>query len=115
MNSPHKLAMQATELHAMATLSGEVMLHMNPAVAGSVCFLTVKEKVRVKLDTIVDDPEFQELFETVLSLGASKKNTYLSGFMEWCNHFVSGQFRRLRLQSCTQLNKINAGPHTKVA
>ena len=44
MNSPHKAALRSTELHAMATLSGEILLHIDPAVAGSVCYETVKEK-----------------------------------------------------------------------
>ena len=67
MNSPHQWALRATELHAMATLSGEIMLHMNSAVAGGICYRTVKERVRAQLDALVDDPAFKELFGTVVS------------------------------------------------
>ena len=114
MNSPHKAALRANELKAKATLSGDNLLHIDPAVAGSVCYETGKEKVRQQLDSLVDEPEFKELFDTVVSLGAFK-NSYLREFLDWCTKFVSSKFRRLRLAACTELNKIPAGPHTKIA
>ena len=63
---------------------------------------------------LVDEPDFKELFDAVVSLGAFR-DPYLLDFIDWCSKFVSSKFRRLRLAACTELNKIPAGPHTKIA
>ena len=114
MNKANAHALKATELAALATLTGEVTLAVNTAVAGEVCYSTIKNKVRSELGELVDEPEFQEMFDFVCKMGANK-NTYLTGFILWTNRFVSSKFRRLRLQACATLNKANMGPHTKIA
>ena len=114
MNKAQKVALQTTELAAMASLTGEVTLALETAVSGRVCYETIKEKARPALDTFVDEPEFRELFDTILRLGAGKI-TYISDFIDWTSRYVNSKFRRLRLCTCAVVNRTSAGPLTQVA
>ena len=114
LNNAQGVALKRTELAAVSALTAEVGTRTELAVAGRVSFQAVKEALRVQLDTIVDEPEFMEMFDFVVSLGADK-NTYLPGFLKWCSLFVSNQHRRFRFQTCAALNKLFAGPLSKIA
>ena len=72
LNSGHQLALQISELTALAVLTGRVTLELESAVAGRVSFETVKAKVRHELDMYVDQSEFLDLFEFVVNMGATK-------------------------------------------
>ena len=111
LNHAQKVALKMTELSALSALTGAVGLS---AVAGKVHFNSVKESLRSALDVMVDDPEFVEMFDFVVRMGADK-NTYLPEFLKFTSKCVSSQFRRLRLQTFTALNKCKAGPLSKVA
>ena len=111
LNHAQKVALKMTELSALSALTGAVGLS---AVAGKVHFNSVKESLRSALDVMVDDPEFVEMFDFVVRMGADK-NTYLPEFLKFTSKCVSSQFRRLGLQTFAALNKCKAGPLSKVA
>ena len=69
LNSPQNMAARTSELTALSVLSGAVALALGSAVAGEVCFESVREKVRAELDLYVDMPGFIDLFEFVVNMG----------------------------------------------
>ncbi len=72
LNSGQQLALRTSELTALAVLTGAVGLEMESAVAAEVAFETVKDKVRHQSDMYVDMPDFVDLFEFVVNMGANK-------------------------------------------
>lgn len=111
LNNAQKIALKQTELSALSALTGAVGLS---AVAGEVNFDAIKAGLRTQLETFVDEPEFIEMFDFVVKLGANR-NSYLPNFLKFTSKCVSSKFRRLRLQTCTVLNKCKAGPLGKIA
>jgi len=55
------------------------MLQMSKDVDQKVAFHTVREAVRGQLEGFVDEPDFIERFDFLLSLGVGN-NTYVDGF-----------------------------------
>jgi hypothetical protein len=74
LNAGQQLALQTSELTALAVLTGRVGLELEGAVASQVSFETVKEKVRTELDQFVDMPDFISLFEFVVNMGANRSS-----------------------------------------
>ena len=87
LNSPQNMAARTSELTALSELSGAVGLALESAVAGEVCFETVREKVRMELDMYVDLPGFIGLFEFVVNMGANK-NPFIPQLLEFGSKFV---------------------------
>ena len=87
LNSGQSLALHTTELTALAVLTGAVTLQLESAVAEQISFETVKEKVRHELDMYVDQPEFIDLFEFVVNMGAGR-TTYISELLDFGAKFV---------------------------
>ena len=75
LNSPQNMAARTSELTALSVLSGAVGLALESAVAGEVCFESVREKVRLELDMYVDLPGFIDLFEFVVNMGRIRINS----------------------------------------
>jgi hypothetical protein len=64
---------------------------------------------------MVDEPEFIEMFDFVISLGA-QTNPYLPSFLTFGEMFVNQKVRSLRLSAYGLVNKIDGRcPRTKVA
>jgi hypothetical protein len=115
LNSGQNLALQTSELTALAVLTGTVTLELETAVAARVSFETVKEKVRTQLDMFVDQPDFIDLFEFVVNMGANK-NTFIQQLLEFGSNFVDHKTRQLRLQAFQEANKLPlATPRCKIA
>ena len=77
LNKSHQRALETTQLTAMAVLSGVVIAQQTTTgLTHGAQYETVKEKVRGELDTYVDDPDFIELFDFTISLGA-ELNTFI--------------------------------------
>ena len=87
LNSAQDMALRTSELTAVNVLSGAVALALESAVAGEVCFETVREKVRVELDIYVDLPGFMDVFEFVVNMGANK-NPFIPQLLEFGRQFV---------------------------
>ena len=114
LNKGHARALETTELTAMAVLSGAAIAQAQ-GTANEVQYETVKEMLRGELDMYVDDPDFIELYDFVINLGAGR-NTFISGFLEWASKFVDPKQRKLRLSAFAEANKIPVwAPRTKVA
>ncbi len=105
LNKGQQVALRTTELTALAVLTGAVTRELESAVADSVAFETVKEKVRKELDMFVDDPEFIALFEFVVSQGASKGG-FVSDLIAFGSKFVNQKTRQLRLGAFAEANKL---------
>ena len=114
LNKGQARALRTTELTAIAVLSG-AMVAQASGWAQEAHFETVREKVRGELDLFVDDPDFVELFEFVLHLGA-ELNSFLRIFLDWASNFVDPKQRTLRLSAFGEANKLPSwAPRTKVA
>ena len=72
LNKANSMALRTSELTALNVLTGAVALASGSAVAGEVCFESVREKVRAELDMYVDMSGFIDLFEFVVNMGANK-------------------------------------------
>ena len=115
LNKGNELSLQTTELTALAVLSGAVTAQLESAVAGHVAFETMRDKVRAELDMVVDLPEFIELFEFVISMGA-QKSPFIPLLLEFASKFVDQKKRQLRLQSFTEVNNLSDDlPRCKIA
>lgn len=114
LNKGHTRALETTELTAIAVLSGAAIAQAQ-GTANEVQYETVKEKVRGELDLFVDDPDFIELYEFVINLGAGR-NTFIGALLEWASKFVDPKQRKLRLSAFSEVNRIPIwAPRTKVA
>ena len=105
LNKGQALALKTTEIHALAVLNGTVGMELRERLASEVAFETVKAKVRGELDFCVDDPDFMELFEFVISLGADK-NSYVKGLLDWASKFADPKSRQLRLSAYGAVNRL---------
>jgi hypothetical protein len=115
LNKGHAMALHTTEITAVAVLKGEMIAQMSKDVGQQVAFATVKERVRSQLDNAVDDPDFVEVFDFLISVGVGK-NSYVDHLLEFASQFVDSKKRQLRLGSFAEVNKVCANaPRTKVA
>ena len=115
MNKGHAMALRTAELTALNCLTGEITLQFETKKAEEISFEGVKEKVAQECDHLVHEPEFIEMFDFVISLGAEKL-PYLPGFMKFGEMFVNQKLRALRLSAFAVVNKIDKRcPRIKVA
>ena len=116
LNSGHEQALRTTEMTALSCLNGEVGRQFARLKSTEeVEFATVCNAMRVQLDTFVDEPEFVELFDFVINLGATKQ-TFISGLIEFASAYVNQKKRRLRLSSFSEVNQMPPDrPRSKVA
>ena len=111
LNFANKVAFKTTELAALSTLAGYVGLS---AIADKITYTSIKEGLRGQLAEFVDEPEFINMVDFVLLLGADKQS-YLPSFLEFTSKHVSSTHRRLRLATLSTVNQMNAGPLGKIA
>ena len=115
LNKGQEAACKTSELTALAVLTGQVTLHAEQNNSQAVAYETIKEKLRGELDYYVDEPEFIEMFECVVSLGANN-SSYIQELIEFGDRFVDSKFRQLRLNAFTEVNKMPvACPRSKIA
>jgi hypothetical protein len=115
LNSNQNLALKTTELTAMECLTSRITLMYETMKAEEITFAAVKEAVRKHLDVYVDEPEFVEMFEFAISLGA-KTNSYISDFLVFAARYVDSKTRSLRLSAFVEINKLPEGvPRCKIA
>ena len=88
LNATNRLAMLPTEMEALSVLSGEITsLVKSSAVADTISFKTVKERVRRELDLLVDDPDFVHAFRYVVDMGADGAQ-FLADLRDFTQRFV---------------------------
>ena len=115
LNKGQSMALRTTELTALNCLTGEITLQYETKKAEEVSFESIKAKVAEECDHLVDEPEFIEMFDFVISLGA-EKIPYVPAYLRFCELFVNQKKRALRLNAFTTVNKIdNRCPRVKVA
>ena len=85
LNAGHNLALRTPELTALAVLTGATTLELESAVAARVSFETVQARVRQELDMLVDQPDFVDVFEFVVNMGANK-NSIIPQFVACWGH-----------------------------
>ena len=98
-------ALRTTELTAVAVLKGAIVAEMSKDVAQDVAYATVKEACRIELQEAVDDPDFIEMFDFLISMGAGK-NTYVDQLLQFAEQFVDSSKRQLRFAAIADANKI---------
>ena len=115
LNKGQEAALRSSELTALAVLTGEVTRAMEGHLAKHVDYMTIKTKIRHQLDTYVDEPEFIEVFQTVVELGANI-NTFIAEILEFGSKFVNSKTRQLRMAAFTAINRLPEDcPRIKVA
>ena len=72
LNKGQEAACRTSELTALAVLTGAITLHAEGGLWQELDYKTIQEKLRSELDYFVDEPEFIEMFERLISLGAHK-------------------------------------------
>ena len=93
LNKVQSMALRTSELTALNVLTGAVTLRER-AVAGEVCFESVRERVRAELDMYVDLPGFIDLFEFVVNMGANGEE-FIPTLLEFGAKFVDPKHRQL--------------------
>ena len=83
INTGQALALRSSEITALSAVAGAVTMVQAQAEL-SLSFEAVKERVRDELDMWVDDPEFIDLFEFVVTMGGegSRVHRWFLGFRE---------------------------------
>ena len=115
LNKGQEAACKTSELTALAVLTGAVTLQAESGLNRAVTYETVKEKVRSELDYYVDEPEFIEMFDLVISLGANTSG-YVKELLDFGDRFVDSNYRMLRLCAFTEVQKMPADcPRSKIA
>ena len=115
LNTANEVALKTTELTAVAVLSGECGLQWQRSSSDEISFQEVKAAVRQQLDTLAEEAEFQELFDFVINLGASR-NPYVPDLIDFGARFINPKQRQLRLGAFTTVNKMNNQcPRSKIA
>ena len=87
LNKGHAAALKTSELTAVAVLSGRITLEMEKRLGDTVDYDAMRELVRNELDMWVDEPEFIEMFQTVVELGAGKFS-FIKDLIEFGELFV---------------------------
>ena len=85
LNAGHNLALRTSELTALAVLTGAITLELESAVAARVSFETVQARLRQELDMHVEQPDFVDVFEFVVSMCANK-NSFIPQLVECWGH-----------------------------
>ncbi len=68
INETSSMALKTTEITAMASLAGHIVVEAGASVAGRVGFESVREKLRHELGAAtVDDPDFIQIFSFCIS------------------------------------------------
>ena len=115
LNKAHELSLRTTELTALATLKGEIIVQMGKDLSQQVVYQTVRGSVELQLDSAATDPDLPELFDFLISLGVSQ-NTYVQDFQDFAGCFVDSKKRQLRFSAFAVANKIDEqAPLTKIA
>ena len=107
MNTGNQVALRTTELTAISVLSGECALKRRICCCDNTpeVFEQVKAAVRSQLDVIVDEVEFQRVFDFVFDL-RNKDNAFIPDLLDFCSRFVDQKQRQLRLGAFVEANKI---------
>ena len=105
MNQPQQLSMRTTEITAINVMKGEIIVQMGKDVSQRVAFKTVRDRVRTQLHTAADDPDLQEVFDFLISIGVGK-NTYTEDLLEWAARYVDSKRRQLRFAAFAGVNKM---------
>jgi hypothetical protein len=109
------IVLRTTELTALECLTSQITMMFETTKAEEIAFASVKEALRKQLDVYVDDPEFVEMFDFAINLGA-KKNSFIPCFLTFAARFVNSKKRSLRLSAFTETNKIPPScPRVKIA
>jgi len=106
LNKAHALALVTTELTAISVLKGEIMVQRQNNLGQGVAFQTVRDRVRAQLDTVVDDPDLQEVFDYLIHAGVGT-NSYADDLLAFATIFVDSKKRRLRLCAFGAINKMS--------
>ena len=106
INETSSMALKTTEITAMASLAGHVVVEAGASVAGQVHFESVREKLRHELGAAtVDDPDFIQIFSFCISLGG-KKNKFIPEILRFATRYVNSELRSLRLSAFEAINAM---------
>lgn len=114
LNKSQQLGLRTSEITALKSLATAVSAGQAMKEA-SLTFEWVQARVRDELDVWVDDPEFVDLFDFVVTMGG-KKAGFVDELLEFAERFVDPKQRQLRLAAFAVANKMPMEvPRAKVA
>ena len=115
LNRGHAHALRTSEITALFAVSGAVISQLGTAGVDTVSFEAVKDKIRSELPEFADDVEFVDVFDFVVTMGATSA-PFIPLLLEFAKKFVDSKKRQLALQVFGHINKIpNTFPWTKIA
>ena len=104
LNEAQELALSTTEQTAVSVLQGLAITEMSKDVGQRVAFQTIKDLARAHLGSAVDEVDFMELYDWILSMGVGK-NIFIDEFLEFTSTFVDSKLRRLRFAAFAVSNR----------
>ena len=114
LNKYSDLAMRTTEWSALYTLKGGII-----AASGTlglrVAFASVVERTHMELDSAADDPDLDQLFDFMISIGVGH-NAFFDDLANFQQVFINSKLRQLRFAAFGVVNKLPAQcPRVKIA
>ena len=94
LNKCSEFAMRCTEWSAMYTLRG-AMIKASGSLGERVAFKSVIAATHMELDSAADDPDLDQLFDFLISIGVGKKQ-YFEDLVNFRRIFVNSKQRQLR-------------------
>ena len=114
LNKCSDFAMRTTEWSALYTLRGEI-IKASGALGDRVAFKSVLESTHMELDSAAMDPDVDQLFDFLISIGVVK-NTYFDDLADFQKIFVNSAQRQLRFAAFGVVNKLDVTlPRMKIA
>ncbi len=98
LNTSHELSLRTTELTALATLKGDIIVQMGKDFSQRVAYQTVRDRVELQLDSAAEEPDLPELFDFLISAGVGQ-NTYVEDFQDFAGVSVDRRKRQLRFSA----------------
>ena len=72
-------------------------------------FKTILDKAYLELDSAVNDPDLDQLFDFLIGLGVTK-NTFFGELADFQKLFINSKQRQLRFAAFTIVNKLDDSP-----
>ena len=120
LNLGNDIALATAESTAIAMLSETVSFaiknsNLSNHAARTLAFKAVKESVSTELANFVSRPDFQDLFEFVMEMGANEA-PFIRDLTDYLSVWVNSSKKRLPLAAFREVNKIaNKFPRAKIS
>ena len=115
LNKQNGIGMTSSEITALNVVCGAALSSTESDTSSSVCYESVRLKVRRQLGHFADEAAFPDFLDLALGLGI-RSGGWLKTFVAFAEKYVDSKKRQLRLEAYGLVNKMPLMcPRTKVA